>query len=140
MLIGRDEPSVWTKLCHEMRHEPELEGIVGWLHGAPEPMEIDPDRAGLELAPAGREEDAPRRCRLKLFRARAGKDRFCAFFYKRSNLPWSRDRFSYGGVEFVPARVTRADVEGWARWLASGLNPEQKPERLRRSFLYDIPD
>ena len=140
MLIHRDEPSVWGKLCLEARKEPELEAILGWLHGAPEPMLVDPDRAGLELAPAGDGVEAPRRCRLKLFRAREGKNRFCAFFYKRSNLPWSHDRFSYGGVEFVPTGVTRAEVQGWVRWLTSGLDPDWKPERLRRSFLYDIPD
>ena len=65
-------------------------------------------------------------------RAREGKERFCAFFYKRSNLPWSRDRFSYGGVEFLPGRVTQAEVQSWVRWLTSGLDPEQRPERLRR--------
>jgi hypothetical protein len=140
VLIRRDDPSVWAKLRREIVREPELDRIVEWLHAAPELVQLEPDRAGLELAPAGVEEAAPRRCRLKVFRAREGKERFCAFFYKRSNLPWSRDRFSYGGVEFLPGRVTQAEVREWLRWLTSGLDPEERPERLRRSFLYDIPD
>jgi len=36
--------------------------------------------------------------------------------------------------------LTQAEVQRWIGWLASGLDPEKKPERLRRSFLYDIPD
>lgn len=140
MLVRREEPSVFSKLRREISREPELGRIVEWLHAAPEAVRVEPDRAGLEVAPDGEEKGAHRRCRLKVFRAREGKERFCAFFYKRSNLPWSRDRFSYGGVEFVPGRVTQAEVQGWVRWLASGLDPDRRPERLRRSFLYDIPD
>ncbi|HEU5310069.1 MAG TPA: hypothetical protein VFV24_01325 [Candidatus Eisenbacteria bacterium] len=139
MLIRRDDPSVRTKLRHELLRGPELGTVLEWIHAAPEPMQVEPDRAGIELAPAG-DDEAPRRCRLKVFRAREGKERYCAFFYKRSNLPWSRDRFSYGGVEFLPGRVTESDVRSWIRWLTSGLDPEQRPDRLRRSFLYDIPD
>lgn len=144
MLINREESSARDKLRSELERERELEPIVQWLDATPEAVRIEADRAGFELSPAGVKtgaaEIAPRRCRLKVFRAREGKDRFCAFFYKRSNLPWSRDRFSYGGVEFLPGRITQSEVQGWVRWLTSGLDPEQKPERLRRSFLYDIPD
>lgn len=150
MLINRDEPAARDKLRSEIERERELDVIVQLLDVTPEPVRIEADRAGLEISPAGdgaregagpgRDAGAERRCRLKVFRAREGKDRFCAFFYKRSNLPWSRDRFSYGGVEFHPGRVTPAEVRSWVRWLTSGLDPEQRPERLRRSFLYDIPD
>lgn len=144
MLIGREEAGVREKLRSVVGRDPELEPIVEWLQDAAEPVRVEPDRAGLELSPGGNEpgadEATSRRCRLKVFRAREGKERFCAFFYKRSNLPWSRDRFSYGGVEFLPGRVTRSEVQGWIRWLTSGLDPAQRPERLRRSFLYDIPD
>lgn len=152
MLIHREEPAVREKLRGVVDRDPELEPIVEWLDAVQEPVQIEPDRAGLELSPGGEDAGAqaqagagaggatPRRCRLKVFRAREGKGRFCAFFYKRSNLPWSRDRFSYGGVEFLPGRVTQSEVQGWVRWLMSGLDPAQRPERLRRSFLYDIPD
>ncbi|HET9252482.1 MAG TPA: hypothetical protein VFP58_10245 [Candidatus Eisenbacteria bacterium] len=143
MLINRDEPAARDKLRSEIARERELDVIVQWLDVTPEPVRIEADRAGLEVSPGGEGGEAaaaPRRCRLKVFRAREGKDRFCAFFYKRSNLPWSRDRFSYGGVEFLPGRVTQSEVQSWVRWLTSGLDPEQRPERLRRSFLYDIPD
>ena len=140
MLINREEPGAREKLQRELEREVDLVSIVDWLDAAPERVLVETDRTGLELSPAGDDAISPRRCRLKVFRAREGKERFCAFFYKRSNLPWSRDRFSYGGVEFLPGRVTQAEVREWLRWLTSGLDPEQNPERLRRSFLYDIPD
>ncbi|MEK7316252.1 MAG: hypothetical protein AAB011_08735, partial [Candidatus Eisenbacteria bacterium] len=67
-------------------------------------------------------------------------DRLCAFFYKRSNLGWSRDRFSYGAIEFLPESLTREDAAGWLAWLRGGFDPDQRPPRLRRAFLYSIPE
>jgi len=93
---------------------------------------------GLEIAPL--EQGNPGRCRLKLFRPRQGKARLCAFFYKRSNLAWSRDRFSYGGVEFRPEQATDEDVLSWRAWLLSGFDPELRPPGWRRAFLFDVPE
>lgn len=140
MLTNHEDPEARKKLRLEVKRDAGLTPVVEWLLHSPEPLTLEVERAGIEVSPAGSDETSNRRSRLKLFRAREGKERFCAFFYKRSNLPWSRDRFSYGGVEFVPGRVNQAEVEGWIRWLSSGLDPLQRPERLRRSFLYDIPD
>lgn len=140
MLTDRDRADFQDRLRAELDRAPELARIVEWLDAAPEWIALDMERAGLELAPAEAQTTSPRRSRLKLFRAREGKSRFCAFFYKRSNLPWSRDRFSYGGVEFIPEWVTEAEVRNWLRWLVSGLDPERRPAKLRRAFLYDVPD
>lgn len=99
-------------------------------------VEVGP--GGLEIAPL--EQGHPGRCRLKLFRPRQGKTRLCAFFYKRSNLAWSRDRFSYGGVEFRPEQATAEDVLSWRAWLLSGFDPELRPPGWRRAFLFDVPE
>ena len=77
---------------------------------------------------------------MKIFRPRENKDRLCAFFYKRSNLSWSRDRFSYGAVEFLPERLSADVVEGWLSWLRDGFDPARRPPHLKRAFLYTIPD
>jgi len=103
-----------------------------------EPFQVEMSPGGLEIAPL--EGDRPGRCRFKLFRPRQGKERLCAFFYKRSNLAWSRDRFSYGGVEFLPERATDEDVMSWRAWLLSGFDPERRPPHWRRAFLFDVPE
>jgi hypothetical protein len=103
-----------------------------------EPFQVEVGSGGLEIAPL--EAGHPGRCRLKLFRPRQGKARLCAFFYKRSNLAWSRDRFSYGGVEFRPEQATDEDVLSWRAWLLSGFDPELRPPGWRRAFLFDVPE
>ena len=140
MLINRGEPSVAAKLRAEIGRQPAFARLVEAADSAAEPFQVDADSAGLQLALAEARDNAPARCRLKLFQPREGKERLCAFFYKRSNLAWSRDRYSYGGVEFRPEQLTEADVRSWLDWLASGFDPERRPPRLRRAFLYDIPD
>lgn len=80
------------------------------------------------------------RCRMKLLQPRPGADRLCAFFYKRSNLAWSQDRFSYGGVEFRLEQLTDPAIRSWLAWLKSGFDPSARPNRIRRAFLYDIPE
>jgi len=140
MLIDRDRPEAQAKLRAELERETELAPLITWLEAAPDAVALEVGRAGIEIAPAVSSEVASARCRMKIFRARAGKERFCAFFYKRSNLPWSQDRFSYGGVEFLPERLTESDVREWLSWLTSGFDPGRRPSRLRRAFLYDVPD
>lgn len=103
-------------------------------------FEIEEREGVLEISPRCGDDMSVNRCRLKIFRPRENKDRMCAFFYKRSNLGWSRDRFSYGAIEFLPETLTREDTAAWLGWLRSGLDPLQRPARLRRAFLYSIPD
>jgi hypothetical protein len=103
-------------------------------------FEIEERDGVLEVAPRNGCGGAVGRCRMKLFRPRENKDRLCAFFYKRSNLDWSRDRFSYGGIEFLPDALTHEDAAAWLAWLRGGFDPDQRPSRLRRAFLYSIPE
>ena len=103
-------------------------------------FEIEERDGVLEIRPRVGDDTSVNRCRLKIFRPRENKDRMCAFFYKRSNLGWSRDRFSYGAIEFLPEALTREDTAAWLGWLRGGFDPGQRPARLRRAFLYSIPD
>jgi hypothetical protein len=107
---------------------------------APGAFTVEEQGSALEIAPSDPLAAAPSRCRLKIFRPRENKDRLCAFFYKRSNLSWSRDRFSYGAVEFHPDRLSADVVEGWLSWLRDGFVPDRRPAHLKRAFLYTIPD
>jgi hypothetical protein len=107
---------------------------------SPDLFELSENGDILELAPASGGRARAARCRLKVFRPREGRDRLCAFFYKRSNQDWSQDRYSYGGVEFLPGQVTEQEIRGWLDWLGGGFDPDQRPARLKRAFLYAIPD
>jgi len=141
MLIFTDGPGQRTKLHRELERNPGLAPAVEAFQLAPERFQVADEKEGLELVPVDLLRGAPNRCRVKLFRPRETSDRLCAFFYKRSNLAWSRDRMSYGGVEFRPEDpLVKRDAPTWVAWLASGLDPEKRPERHRRAFLYDIPD
>ena len=140
MLINGSEADVAARIRAEMERHPALRRLVDAAEASADAFHVDPDSASLELAPASSAGGSPGRCRLKLFQPREGKERLCAFFYKRSNLAWSRDRYSYGGVEFRPDHLTEADAQSWLGWLASGFDPDRRPSRLRRAFLYDIPE
>ena len=107
---------------------------------APGAFTVEERGSTLEIRPANPLAATPGRCRLKIFRPRENRDRLCAFFYKQSNLAWSRDRFSYGAVEFFPEHLSADDVEVWLAWLRGGFDPDRRPAHLKRAFLYTIPD
>lgn len=140
MLTNASEPASKAKLEVELQRNPTFARVVAFLHSASDPFAIDPESGGLEIVPLNEVKQAPNRCRMKLFRPREAKERLCAFFFKRSNFEWSRDRFSYGAVEFRPEQLTEEDIRVWIGWLVSGLDPERRPEHLRRAFLYTIPE
>jgi 8-oxo-dGTP diphosphatase len=99
------------------------------------------ERSGsLDVAFGGGDGVPASRCRLKIFRPRENRNRVCVFFYKRSNLVWSRDRFSYGAIELRPESMTQDAAATWLAWLRRGFHPDERPARLRRAFLYTIPD
>jgi hypothetical protein len=139
VLIHEGRADVAEKLHRETGRMPVLPLFLSVLREEAPTFEILPEASGVDVAARG-PEGSPGRCRLKLFRPREGHERLSVFFYKRSNLAWSRDRFSYGAVEFRPEQLTRDEVAAWLEWLVSGFDPTAKPERLRRAFLYDVPD
>ena len=140
MLTNAAEPSTRTKLDQELAKNPAFSLVIDLGSRSAEPFAIDSSAGGLEIVPLNEVKQAPNRCRMKLFKPREEKERLCAFFFKRSNLAFSRDRFSYGAVEFLPEQLSEADARIWIAWLASGLDPDRRPERLKRAFLYTIPE
>ena len=140
MLTNRDEPDVRARLDQEISRDPSLATVIDVAAEHPASFAVDPTAGGLEIMPLNHVKGAVNRCRLKLFRPREEKDRLCAFFYKRSNLSFSRDRYSYGAVEFRPEQLARKDVRGWLTWLQTGFDPERRPRRLRRAFPYTVPE
>lgn len=134
MLNGLTDVACRRKLAQELERNPGFIAVLSEIRDASETYSLDPRLEGLEIAPR------EGRCRMKLFRPREEKDRLCAFFFKKSNIAGSRDRFSYGAVEFLPERVTPEEIQSWLTWLSSGLDPERRPAHLKRAFLYTIPE
>lgn len=140
MLTNVGEPSSRAKLDEELARNPEISRVLELIEASADPFALDPSAGGLEIVPLNQVKDAPNRCRMKLFQPRDEKERLCAFFFKRSNLAFSRDRFSYGAVEFRPGHLTDGEIRRWIDWLLSGLDPDLRPERLTRAFLYTLPE
>ena len=140
MLTNVEEPKSRAKLEQELAKNPAFSIVLDLVRESPEAFSIDPSAGGLEIVPVNEVKGTANRCRMKLFKPREEKDRLCAFFFKRSNLTFSRDRFSYGAVELLPEQLTTVEARTWIAWLLSGLDPERRPERLKRAFLYTVPE
>jgi len=106
------------------------------LAAAAAPFEIDTEAAGFEVRPPSN--GTPNRARMKVFCPRPNHT--LVFFYKRSLVPYSRDRYSYGGIDVRDGGVQPGDIAEWIAFLSSGFQPEKRPRTLRRAFPYEIPE
>ncbi len=93
---------------------------------------------GLELSCPPREGGKPARAFMKVCSVRPGHT--LIFFYKRSLLPFSRDRLGYGGCEWTDDRVGAKHAREALDYLASGLDPVARPSWLRRALPFDVPE
>ena len=101
-------------------------------------MRLVPEASHLELAGTTPVGGLPNRALLKVFPL--GPTRCAAFFYKRSQVPFSRDRFAYGAVIVEEGRFSAESAEVWFRWVDSGFDPEHTPPNLKRAFAFTVPD
>ena len=105
----------------------------------PRYFEIATDAAGFEARAADRlPSGLPNRARIKVFDSRPGHT--LIFFYKRSLVPYSRDRYSYGGVDLRHGELNSREIAEWLAFVSSGFHPEKRPTNLRRAFPYEIPE
>jgi hypothetical protein len=97
--------------------------------------------AGVEILFLNEVNGSPNRARLLICFPVVSK---CVlFFYKKSSIPFSRDRFSYGGVvidERSTSRFSEQDIQQWIEFLLSGFEPQRRPETLKKSLPYTIPE
>jgi hypothetical protein len=84
----------------------------------------------------------PNRAVLKIFCITEGplKGRTAVFFYKKSHIPWSHDRHSYGVCLLPPSGPTPGEVEEWIDFAATGFHPDHRPSRLRQAFTFTVPE
>ena len=137
MIVNRDNAQVEAKL--ESTESPVAKAVFEVIDRAAEKFEIVTDTVGFEARAADRlPSGLPNRARIKIFSPRPGHT--LVFFYKGSLVPYSRDRYSYGGVELKEAQVDAGEIEEWVAFASSGFHPEKRPARLRRAFPYEIPE
>ena len=139
MILNRAEAQVEKKVRNESEANPVLQGLLVAVDASPEPFEVDAEATGLELRPrASADRASLDRARMKVFSPKPGHT--LIFFYKKSLVPYSRDRYSYGGIELKTPQVNESEVAEWLDFLASGFHPEKRPTQLRRAFPYEIPE
>jgi hypothetical protein len=139
MITNQAQPAVATKLSAEAAANPIAGAVGATVESSADAFEIETTGAGLEIvARAPLPNGIPNRARMKIFSPKSGHT--LVFFFKKSLVPYSRDRYSYGGIDLRAASVEPQEISAWIGFLSSGFHPDQRPEKLRRAFPYEIPD
>lgn len=139
MILNRTDTQVEQKLRRESEANAAVEAMCAAINACLDGFEVDPEASGLEFRFSAAGGDAvQQRARMKVFSPKVGHT--LIFFYKKSLVPYSRDRYSYGGIELRTPQVEAADVTEWLAFLSSGFHPEKRPTQLRRAFPYEIPE
>jgi len=138
MIVNALEAPAGQRLAAARSESPALALLADAVIASAEPFRIEPEASGFELTFQGRVNGRPHRGRLKIFEVKPG--RLAAFFYKKSAVPFSRDRFSYGAVAFAPDRIGPGEVAEWLAYLSSGFDWDRTPSHLRRAFEFDVPE
>ena len=139
MILDKEQPAVATKLSAEVAANPIAGAVATAAEASADPFEIETTGAGLEImARAPLPNGIPNRARMKIFSPKSSHT--LVFFFKKSLVPYSRDRYSYGGLDLRAASMEPQEVAAWLAFLTSGFHPDKRPEKLRRAFPYEIPD
>ena len=117
---------------------PVLGPILNLAEGSGLALRLVSGASHLELAGVSPVGGLPNRALMKVFPI--GPGRCAAFFYKRSLVPFSRDRFAYGAVIVEESRLDPTAAESWFRWLDSGFHPDHTPSNVKRAFAFTVPD
>jgi len=139
MILNQGQTTIGEKLHAEVEASPIARAVAAGAEASAEPFEVEGSGTGLDIsARAPLPNGLPNRARMKIFSPKPGHT--LVFFYKRSLVPYSRDRYSYGGFDLRTPSVEPQDVTAWLDFLSSGFHPDKRPEKLRRAFPYEIPE
>ena len=139
MILNRESPQVQAKLQLELAHSAAAKAVCEAIARSADNFEVDADAEGFEARATDRlSSGLPNRARIKITDPRPGHT--LIFFYKRSLVPYSRDRYSYGGIDLKDAELNPRDIAEWLAFVSSGFHPEKRPALLRRAFPYEIPE
>jgi hypothetical protein len=139
MIVNQTQSAVVAKLRAEAAANSLAGAVAAAVEAAADPFEIETTGAGLEIvARAPLPSGIPNRARMKIFSPKSSHT--LVFFFKKSLVPYSRDRYSYGGLDLRATSAEPQEISAWLAFLTSGFHPDQRPEKLRRAFPYEIPE
>jgi len=139
MITNQSQSAVVNKLNAEAAANPIAGAVGAAVEACTDPFEIETTGEGLEIvAQAPLASGLPNRARMKIFSPKTGHT--LVFFFKKSLVPYSRDRYSYGGLDLRTPSAEPQEISAWLDFLTSGFHPDQRPEKLRRAFPYEIPE
>jgi hypothetical protein len=142
MINNLNAEGVQAKISAETGSNEAIKAIYDHIATSPGAYSVNPSAGGLEILSTTEVKGHPNRCRMKIWQPETNT--LHAWFYKRSSVPFSRDRFSYGGVTWDLGQVDLAsigqEVTEWLVWLDTGLNPQTRPSNWKSAFPYDIPE
>ena len=139
MIVNRTSPEVQAKKQLEVFQSVVSRSVCEAIDQSAENFEVVTETTGFETRamdplPSG----LANRARIKIFSPRPGHT--LVFFYKKSLVPYSRDRYSYGGIDLRTSEVDDAELTEWLAFISSGFHPDNRPANLRRAFPYEIPE
>jgi hypothetical protein len=139
MISNHAQPGVAEKLRVEAEVHPIAGAVAAAAVASADPFEIESMGAGLEfVARAPLANGLANRARMKILSPKPGHT--LVFFFKRSLVPYSRDRYSYGGLDLHTPSAEPQEIAAWLDFLTSGFHPDKRPDYLRRAFPYEIPE
>jgi len=139
LILNRTQPDVERKLQAEAAANGLAGAMMTAIDALSDPFEIETAGAGLEIAArAPLPNGLANRARMKIFSPKPGHT--LVFFFKKSLVPYSRDRYSYGGLDLRASSAEPQEIAAWLDFLNSGFHPDKRPEKLRRAFPYEIPE
>jgi hypothetical protein len=139
MIQNQTQPAIAAKLQEESAADSIAQTVAAAAESDSQPFEIESSGAGLEIvARALLPNGLPNRARMKIFSPKPGHT--LVFFFKKSLVPYSRDRYSYGGLDMRATAVETSEIAAWLDFLSSGFHPDKRPPNLRRAFPYEIPE
>lgn len=142
MLTNIESDAVEDLLERASRDIPPARSFLDALVRHPDPFTFEKGGDGIEFAAQRPVQNRPNRARLKLFRVADGPmtGRVAAFFYKPSQVPFSRDRHSYGVCMLPSSGAASPEIGDWIFFASSGFDPAARPTGLRTAFSFTVPD
>ncbi len=131
-MIEVESDAAWTRPS-----TPPLSDLAAILDAHAERFVVDPLREGVDVRCSNVIDGKPNRARVKAFVPKPGI--LVIFLYKDSQVPFSDDRFSYGALTVKQKALPQSEIAEAIAYALSGLNPQLRPDAVKRTFPFTVP-